>query len=154
MPRSPEPAIDPSYPSFHGQRIVPVPAGRRVHVVGESRHQVELEAIVGGKTYDGAHLRVTALLVPETDNSADPRAIAAYIEGKHVGYLSHDDVIAYHVLGDQLRERSLAARCRAQIRGGWSRPGGDEGAFGVVLDLAPPHRFEDPDLYDGGEDAG
>jgi len=144
----------PSYPTFDGRRIIPVPGGRRVHIVGESRHQRELEEIAGPKTEEGVRLKVTALIVPEPDNPSDPRALAVYVEHKHAGYFSREDAIAYHALSQQLEAKSAAARCRGEIRGGWRRPRGDEGAFGVVLDLAPPARFNDPEYLEGAHDAG
>lgn len=63
-------------------------------VVGEANYQENLWALVG-RTTDRVRISTMALLVPETDNPHDPEAIAVWISGLQVGYLSDR---AAHVL--------------------------------------------------------
>jgi hypothetical protein len=110
--------------------------GVTVGVVGESAHQEELLALVGGRrTWSGVHLPVLADLVPEHDNPRDPAAVEVVIEGHPVGHLPGELAAAYRpVVLRAIAERGRAT-CRAEIRGGWERPHGDVGRFGVVLRL-------------------
>jgi hypothetical protein len=129
-----------------GLQVIPLRGGTTVEVVGESFHQDALEEITGGKTENSIYLPVTAMLVPEPNNPHDRNAIAVEIEGKPVGHLSREGASAYSKLAKQLLRRSAVGSCAAEIRGGWRRPGGDEGYYGVVLDLAPPTFFRDQDF--------
>lgn len=99
-------------------------------IVGESHYQSALERICGGKSEEGSEYYCLAQLVPEPHNPHDRNAIAAYINSAKVGYIS----------------RQMAARMSkamngqvvtvdAVIVGGWQRTNGDEGHFGVKLDL-------------------
>lgn len=109
-----------------------------VHAVGESRYQDALLALTGGKrTWAGAHSRVVAQLVPEFDNPNDPNAVEVRIGGELVGYLPREMTARYHHLIAETIATEGAARCEAEIRGGWERPGGDIGRFGVIVLL--PH---------------
>ncbi len=127
-------------------RVIPLRGGTTVSVVGESFYQEALETLAGGKTYDGVHMPVTALLIPEPDNPLDPNAIAVAIDGMVIGYLTRATALAYKHVATHLLRRSAVGSCTAEIRGGWRRPGGDEGYFGVLLDLAPPTFFRDQDF--------
>lgn len=107
-----------------------------VDVVGESRHQEELLALTGGRrTASGAHRRTLARLVPQPENPADPDAIAVLIDGVEVGHLPRDLARRYGRLVAEVTEAEGEAICEAEIRGGWQRPHGDVGMFGVVLSL-------------------
>ncbi|HWO71025.1 MAG TPA: HIRAN domain-containing protein [Actinomycetota bacterium] len=118
----------------------------RVDAVGESRYQEALEAIVGGRTEEGADLETVALLVPEPTNRYDPNAVQVLIDGKVVGYLSREnaEVLQPRILATMRREQRAVA-CRARIVGGWDRGGGDRGHFGVRLYLDPADLGVDPD---------
>ena len=60
-----------------------------LEVVGESYRQDNLWAIVGTpQTSDQIQHQATAILVPETGNEYDDNAIAVWISGLQVGYLS------------------------------------------------------------------
>jgi hypothetical protein len=104
-------------------------------VVGESHYQDALNVICGGKTERGHHKIVKALLVCEDPNPYDSHAVRVDIEGKTVGHLSRmnarhfrEELIAGGFAG-------ITGVCSAEIVGGWDRGGGDEGHYGVKLDL-------------------
>jgi hypothetical protein len=113
----------------------------RFPIVGESHYQLEIEAIAGGRSEDGArNILVDALLIPEPNNPYDPNAVAVKIENETVGYLSRDTA--------KLFCRALAASgfeivsCEAVINGGWDRGSGDRGHFGIRLNAALPFRLQ------------
>jgi hypothetical protein len=122
--RSPEPV---------GQ--LPGPGTYSIEVVGESYYQDALEAICGGRTEDGAHLVVEAVLVHEDSNPYDNQAIRVYIHGYTVGYLSRENARQYRRRLRQARHPGITASCSARIVGGWDRGPEDRGYFGVLLDL-------------------
>ncbi len=107
-----------------------------VDVVGESAHQGELLALVGGRrTWGGAHRRELAQLVAERDNPFDPHAVAVLIDGRIVGHLPRETARAYRPLIDRAIAAAGTATCLADIRGGWERGHGDVGRFGVVVHM-------------------
>jgi hypothetical protein len=110
-----------------------LPGGHRVPVVGESYYQDNLARLCGGRTKEGHSYECVAILRPEPTNPYDPNAVAVCIDGLQIGHLSREAAKAFAPVADVLVGR-LAA-CSAVVRGGWDRGGGDEGAFGVVLDL-------------------
>ena len=75
--------------------------------------------------------------MPELDNPNDPYAVEVRIGGELVGYVPKELTSRYHPLIAETIAAEGEARCEAEIRGGWERPGGDIGRFGVVLLL--PH---------------
>ncbi len=99
-------------------------------VVGESGYQDALSEICGGKTREGHNLECVAYLVPEPDNPHDESAIAVYIDNLKVGYLPR--VVTKRV-AEILAGRIISVD--AVIVGGWRRPSGSEGHFGVKLDF-------------------
>lgn len=98
-------------------------------IVGESVYQDALLAICGSKTERGHEHYCLATLKPEPRNPHDRNAVAVFILGKRVGYLSRDDAVAFK------KHHKSSRKVDAVIVGGWSRSGGDEGYFGVRLDL-------------------
>ena len=107
----------------------------RLEIVGESHYQKALEKITGGKTPDGHEMELDALLIHDDGNPYDNKAVAVTIGGDIVGYLDKK-------LARQFRERMEEAGfpyhpavCKALIVGGWDRGNGDEGYFGVKLDM-------------------
>ena len=132
------------------------PAGRflagngqyRVEVVGESHYQQALEAICGARTEEGAHLRCTAILVPEPTNVHDRNATRVDIAGRTVGYLPRLDAVGYRA-GLQLAGIPYGPlKCKAVIRGGWQRRR-DRGQFGVMLDMHWPPRLRETKARSG-----
>jgi len=122
-----------------------LPAGSTVDVVGESFYQAELAEIAGGKSAEGCSLQKWAYLIREPSNPYDRNAVAIFIDGRCVGYLSRGDAVEYGRLLDDMWDRySIRGVCRASISGGWRRfaPDGqtviDEGFFGVRLALSEP----------------
>lgn len=111
------------------------PGAFAVNVVGESRRQDALAAIVAKHGRSGRTLTLDALLVPEDSNSHDPNAVRVEIDGAQVGYLSRSDA--------RLFRESLAAAggsrakvcCKARIVGGFETASGERAHFGVRLDL-------------------
>jgi hypothetical protein len=105
-----------------------------VDVVGESAHQDELLDLAGGRrTWSGSRLAALARLVPDGGNRFDPEAVAVMIDGRPVGHLARPVARAYRPLVGAALASAGEATCRAEIRGGWERGGGDVGRFGVVL---------------------
>lgn len=113
--------------------------GFTFEIVGEGSYQHELTKLTGGKTEAGHALFCQATLVAEPGNPHDPGAVRVDIKGLTVGYLSRQDAREYrNSLGDAAAQPQ---RCKAKIVGGWMRGGGDEGHFGVKLNLRwPPER--------------
>src|SRR5215210_8939953 len=101
-------------------------------IAGEGEFQSALERIVGGKREESCEKYVKARLVPEPTEH-DPNAVSIEIKGRKVGYLAAPIAPKYL---EQMAAFGLSgpAQCKAVIVGGWRRPGGDEGSFGVRLD--------------------
>ena len=128
-----------------------LPGGDVTDVVGESHYQEALETICGGKTEEAVDKACWAFLQPEPDNPFDRNAVAVYINGLKVGYLSRDLAVDMSVATTHLWN-TMQARCvaRAQIRGGWRREyprkdgavDVDEGHYGVILGLADWEHLE------------
>lgn len=104
----------------------------RFEIVGESFYQDELDRIAGGKTEEGHNLKVEAELVPEPNNPKDRNAVAVRIQGATVGYLPR------HRAEQFLDLYPNGGWCRAAIRGGWAGRRGEDGHYGVKLDLSLP----------------
>lgn len=111
------------------RRPVTLPGDRPVSVVGESAHQDELLELTGGRrSYAGVEMEAVAELVPTDDGTIEVR-----IGGRTVGVLARDDAATLRPLVEEAIDSLGAATCRAEIRGGWDRGGGDVGLFGVEL---------------------
>lgn len=106
-------------------------------VRGESYYQDELEQIVGGRTEDGANFRCIAELVPDPANSHDPNAVRVEIAGLTVGHIPREHAPKFRAIITEQAGTNGRAQCAAKIVGGWDRDG-DEGSFGVKLDLVWP----------------
>lgn len=100
----------------------------QLQVVGESNYQDSFRAICGRRKKAGEDMTVEATLVKE-NSPYDPNAVRVEIQGRTVGYVPRDVTRAVRAVmkGD-------SATCEARIRGGWAR-GGDEGSYGVTLDV-------------------
>ncbi len=113
------------------------PGDFEIEVVGESHYQDALAQIAGGKTEEGHKLEKDALLIHHDENPCDNKAVAVSIGGEIVGHLNRKMARQFRVLMKEAGVAGHPAVCRARIVGGWEREDGDEGQFGVRLDL--PH---------------
>lgn len=104
-------------------------------IVGESNYQRALNSIAGGKTDDrgGHNIPVTIRLQREPNNPYDKNAVQCLIEGKLVGYINRDDAARLQELLRKCEKRGEKAEVAGHIVGGWKRPGGDEGSYGVKI---------------------
>ena len=68
-----------------------------LEVVGEASYQDNLWRIVGGRHSPDGRVRedIYAVLAAEPDNPYDPNAVAVWIQGLKVGYLSREDARRY-----------------------------------------------------------
>jgi hypothetical protein len=106
----------------------------RLDVVGESDYRQNIEEICGGRTEQGEDRIIPAVLIPEDNNLYDKNTICVQIAGKTVGYLSGENA---KIIRKNVKLKSgMCAHCRAKIRGGWDRGGGDRGHYDVSLDVA------------------
>ena len=123
------------------RKVAILVGGDTCDVVGESRYQVELETIAGGRTADGARHACIAVLRPEPTNRHDKNAVQVEVDGYTVGYLPRD-VAAEFV--EALRDEGfLLAVCNATIIGGWlATKKRGQGHFGIVLDACVPFEFD------------
>ncbi|QHO76287.1 hypothetical protein ACH79_30470 [Bradyrhizobium sp. CCBAU 051011] len=108
-----------------------------VPVVGESRYQDVLQMLYRKNGGSGHDIKVSAALVPENDNAADPNAVRVEIESRGVGYLPREMALEYRAaLGES------SGQCSAKIVGGFELDGGSSAHFGVKLNLAWPPRMK------------
>lgn len=99
-------------------------------VVGESKYQDVLDKVAEGKIPEGHDFKVEAVCVPQNDNPYNDQAVAVTIGGEIVGHLDRNAATAYrNKWGEEPQS------CRARIKGGWDRGGGDEGSYGVTVYL-------------------
>jgi hypothetical protein len=103
----------------------------RMPVVGESFCEAAFLEICGPRTPLGYEKIVDAVLIPESENRHDTKAVRIEVAGKKVGYLSRSMARRY-----RQRYGRRTVYCRAKIIGGWDRGSGDSGNFGVRLDLS------------------
>ena len=107
----------------------------RLNVVGESYHQDSLWVIVGGpKTSSRVLHQDTAILVPEGDNQYDANAVAVWIRGEHVGYLSREDAQTYRPGVDKLAAHGPLGLSATIAGGGYDH---QVAILGVFLDHDP-----------------
>ncbi|WP_395543271.1 HIRAN domain-containing protein [Neotabrizicola sp. sgz301269] len=104
-------------------------------IVGESHYQDALEVIAGRKEEEGKWLECEATLRAEPDNPYDKNAVAVFIRQKKVGYLSRADALAWKIALERRGYVGQDVTCDAVIVGGWKNKSGDEGHYGVKLDL-------------------
>ena len=107
-----------------------------LEAVGESHYQDVLGQICGGRTEDGVDKFIDAVVVCEHDNPYDQDAVRIEISGLTVAYLSREHARVYRQQMKRAGHGTQTAICAARIRGGWDRGDGDEGPFGVRLDIA------------------
>ena len=107
-------------------------------IVGESFHQDHLEDVAGGKNEEQCDLIKSAILMMDSSNPNDPMAIAVFVDNGHVGYVpGYACVQMRSELAAIVKDRRPVF-CAAKIVGGWDRGNGDEGSYGVRLNIARP----------------
>ncbi|HET8595629.1 MAG TPA: hypothetical protein VFM07_10305 [Intrasporangium sp.] len=101
----------------------------RTEVVGETYSEDAIRTLYGAHerrlTVEGEELTdVTAQVVTDTRNPFDPNAVAVWVEGQHVGFLSREDAAQYAgPLGD-LADQGAHLEVPARV---WARLQGDAG---------------------------
>ncbi|MBW9213246.1 hypothetical protein KV102_00200 [Mumia sp. zg.B53] len=87
-------------------------------VVGESNHERELRSLFPGRVREsGAELEGKATLVSEPRNAHDPSAVAVFVNGAKVGYLSRDEARRYQPVVVEAESRGLAPSVVCRVWG-------------------------------------
>ena len=109
------------------QHIVRLQGAERfsVKVVGTSRYQDRLSALVGGRKVDGADNYRQARLIPEPANPTGKPIVRVAVSGRTVGYLSQENASEYLARLRALGVSGRIGECQAHIIGGWDRGAGD-----------------------------
>jgi hypothetical protein len=104
-------------------------------IVGESKYQSQLNAIVGERNPKGVRIKKTAVISLDDDNQYDKKAVCVDIENKTVGYLSREDARLFrkHIKSQGIK--GFEWRVDALIIGGKLR-NNEWLSYGVVLDLS------------------
>jgi hypothetical protein len=131
MPATPyEPKLPDAAPALHWSD-----EGRfLVEVVNESRYQGTLKELAGDHGDQPAKAPYLATLVPDDANPYESAAVAVFLNGRMVGYLSQKASLAFRA---NLRREEVADRvttCDAQVRGGGVWKDGRL-SYVVVLDM-------------------
>lgn len=100
-----------------------------IRVVGTSHYQEALVVLAGRRPDEDVRIETLAALVPEPDNPHDPHAIAVYVDGHLVGYLSREENKRWR----DVFSHPSGVRCEALLA---SRAG--TGTIGVFLRLPTP----------------
>jgi hypothetical protein len=127
-----EPTLPDSAPALHwsdGGRFM-------VEVMTESRYQPTLKALAGAHGDSAAAAAYAATLMLDEKNAYDYAAVAVFIEGRMVGYLSQQAAVKFRDLLRRKEATGQLSTCDAQVRGGalWQ---GKRLAYVVVLDVEP-----------------
>ena len=132
-------AEPPSSVAQHSKNIVLEGDGSfSFDIVGESHCQAALDHIAGPKHEGGVEHECVAVLLPDDRNQYDENAVAVFIDGEKVGHLARRDAKAYRQFLANIGRPTAGAGCRAMIVGGWDDGDGDEGSYGVKLDVLLP----------------
>jgi hypothetical protein len=107
-----------------------------VEVMTESRYQPTLKALAGEHGERAAAAPYVATLMPDDRNAYENLAVAVFIEGRMVGYLSQKAAIQFRELLRKKEATGQRSTCDAQVRGGalWE---GKRLQYVVVLDVEP-----------------
>jgi hypothetical protein len=116
--------------------------GFTFEIVGESHRQEALDDICGGKCEDGHKLQTTAELCFVEDNPYDPHAVGVFIHARLVGYVPRELAKQFRSEILRINPEQRPVTCDAKIVGGWDRGDGDEGHYGVKLNLSKPLRLK------------
>lgn len=112
--------------------------GYEFDIVGESFCQSALLDIVGGKSEDSVEILKPAVVVRDLSNTYDANAVAVYIDESRVGYIAKDEAKEFcDAIKRSGFDSNSAFDVQAMIVGGWKRGNGDEGKFGVRLNVDP-----------------
>lgn len=137
--RDPHPRAMPVKPAKRTNDDAPLLPGNdeyEMEIVGESHYQTHLRRVCGGCDEDGVDLETDAVIVFDNGNPHDAQAVKVMIDGGTVGHLSREAARTFRkkIAQSQFKQHDQF-RCKALIRGGWDRGGGDTGMFGVRLDV-------------------
>lgn len=127
-----EPKLPDTAPALHWED-----GGRfMVEVMTESRYQPTLKALAGEHGERAAAAQYVATLMPDDHNAYENEAVAVFIEGRMVGYLSQKASIKFRELLRKKEAKGQLSTTDAQVRGGalWE---GKRLQYVVVLDLEP-----------------
>src|ERR1700742_1380018 len=128
-------------PTYSNITLEPLalPESGRVSVVGESHYQQALHIVAHGKAAGNTmaqHLKVTAALIPEPDNSWDRKAVRVdVVTGNRtvkVGYLPREVAAKYQSELLALRKQGRLGVCAGRIAGGGAK------LYGIYLHLGAP----------------
>ena len=110
-----------------------------LQVVGEASYQDNLWRIVGGRRSPDGRVRedVFAVLAAEPDNPYDASAVAVWIQGLKVGYLSREDAQRYRPGLLALEEQCGKPIALAGVIAGGGMRADGPGRLGVFLDHDP-----------------
>lgn len=111
------------------------PGEFRFDIVGESHYQDALDAVAGPKDEDSKSHPCLAVLILEDDNPYDDKAVSVEIKGRKVGHLDRRAARQYRNEIASKGAAGLTLSVDALVVGGWDRGDGDEGRYGVKLDL-------------------
>ena len=119
------------------EQIIRIHGSGEIHfeIVGESHYQDALNKLAGGKTEDGHRIETEATLILDNNNQYDDKAVAVAIRGEKVGHLSRETARSYRKSLAEAGVPAATGVCGALIVSGWQRGSGDEGHYGVKLDL-------------------
>lgn len=104
-------------------------------VVGESHYQDHLRRLVGDHGDEAAELETVAVLVPDSTNAYDDKAVRVEIEGLAVGHLPKDAARVYRKKLKAKGQNNVPASCGALVMGGYIGRNGSRAHYGVKLDL-------------------
>lgn len=135
------------HPPVGGGEAAWSPRTQQLEVAGEWYRADDLRALFTrhSKVSDsGAELRLPATLVPDAANPHDPKAVAVFVDGLHVGYMERADAQKYHdaiaaLPGGEL-EVTSRQWLRASVTDTWAR---------VTLSLPLPEHLECPNPLGG-----
>lgn len=113
------------------------PGDFAIDVVGVSRRQDALAAIVERHGRSRRTVTIDALLILENANPHDANAVRVEIDGALIGYLSRDNARRYRADLAAAGTPDAAILCKARIVGGFETASGERASFGVRLDLPP-----------------
>ncbi len=116
---------------------LPGPGLFAVDVVGVSRRQEALAALVERRARSGRTLTLDAQLLLDDANPHDANAVRIEIEGALIGYLGRDTARRYRADLAAAGQPRATIRCKARIVGGFETASGERAHFGVRLDLPP-----------------
>ncbi|WP_374363010.1 hypothetical protein [Pseudoduganella danionis] len=110
-----------------------------VEVMTESRYQPALKELAGEHGDQAAAVPYLATLVPDDVNPYESAAVAVFLAGRMVGYLSPKAAVTFREHLKRKEAEGQSTTCDAQVRGGGKWQNGRL-AYVVVLDMEPLER--------------